>query len=131
MVEVAYCANLRLYKGYFSATDSFGVSIAIFVTNGLYSYTPKHPLCMPKHSYQRMLSPPPKTNFSREEYSGKATTCPKNQNLLDPTKNCYLPVRLRKNYRPCILEGHLSTNPILSALNTSEYMNTNLYVFKT
>ena len=44
-----------------------------------------------------------------------------------PTENCYLTRPFKKKHCPCILEGHLTTNPILSALHL-QGLKSNIYV---
>ena len=53
----------------------------------------------------------PSTKFSGEVDSGRGN-CLSNFFFWDPTENCCPHARLQKTYCPCILEGHLSTNPI-------------------
>ena len=59
-----------------------------------------------------------------EEYSSRGN---RPADFLDPTENCCPPARFRKNHYPCILEGHLTTNPILSALHF-QGPESNIYV---
>ena len=61
--------------------------------------------------------PPPQQTFWGRNIRARPVALPENQDFVDPTKNYYPPAQLRKNHCPCILEGHLSTNPILSALH--------------
>jgi hypothetical protein len=52
-----------------------------------------------------------------------------NQDFLDLTQIVGRPpTQLQKNYCPCILEGHLSTNPILSAIHI-QGLESKIYVF--
>ena len=60
---------------------------------------------------------PPHMSFFGEVDSARGRHPKINPYFLDPTKNLCPPVRLWKNCCPCILEGHLSTNHILSALH--------------
>ena len=77
---------------------------------------------MESHPYSwRTLTPPPPTNFSGEEYLGKGN-CPARKSRLSGPNRKLLHARLpaclisKKYHCPCILEGHLFTNPILNAL---------------
>ena len=56
----------------------------------------------------------PPTNFSGEEYLSRGN---RPLDFMDLTKNYCPSAWLWKNHCPCIFEGHISTNPILSALH--------------
>ena len=63
-------------------------------------------------------------NFPGVVDLGRGSRPERNPIFLEPTENFCSPVRLWKNYCPCILEGHLSTNPILSALHLQDPQST-------
>ena len=50
-----------------------------------------------------------------------------NQDFFNPIENCCPPAQFWKNHCHCILEGHLSTNPMLSALHL-QGPKSNIYV---
>ena len=69
----------------------------------------------------------PLMNFSECQNRAGATARPENRKFLDPTEHCCPPARYQKTHCSCIIEGHLPTNPILSALHP-QGPKSNIYV---
>ena len=72
------------------------------------------------HSKRGTLSTPPRTNrdsiFGRGQPS-REISAPARNFFSDPPETATRPARKRKKHCFCILEGRLTTNPILSALH--------------